>query len=187
MISGAVSGVALALSLTLSQPTTYEVHAEGMAMQACDDSRWEYEQPEEEIPIAFGESATKTYMPWRMVTNKQSIQYYVLRDGEAYTDEETGFRMVGDRVCIAMGTGYDYSPGDFINVNMESGETIHCILGDMKADVDTDDQNLYQKEDGSVVEIIVDYDYFSPGEYPKEWEGEIKSVVRVGNLYCSRE
>ena len=122
-------------------------------------------------------SATKTYMAYTAVTCKSSPQYKLLRSPEAHTDEVTGLRMVGDRICIAMGTFYASEIGTKINLVMANGSTVKCILGDIKSDMHTDPTHRYQRWDGSVAEMIVDYDYFSSTkQYPKELDGKIARV-----------
>lgn len=121
-----------------------------------------------------------TYMDWKKVTCRSSLQYWVLNDVNAWTNEMTGIRMVNDRICIAVGQGYGFIPGDMIDVYLTSGAVIECIIGDMKATNDCDITEKYQATDGSVVEIIIDDDYFnSTSQYPDELSGTIEKLVLV--------
>lgn len=121
-----------------------------------------------------------TYMDWKKVTCKSSLQYWVLNDVNAWTNEITGIRMVNDRICIAVGQGYGFIPGDMIDVYLTSGDVIECIIGDMKATTDCDITEKYQATDGSVVEIIIDDDYFSStSQYPDELQGTVEKLVLV--------
>lgn len=130
---------------------------------------------------AYGcKSYNFTYMDWHKVTCQSSSQYWILNSDNAWTDTATGIRMVNDRICIAIGQGYGYIPGDLIDVYLTSGDVIECIIGDMKANVDCDDTGRYQATDGSVVEIIVDTNYFSSTEqYPKALCGTVEKLVLV--------
>lgn len=107
------------------------------------------------------DSTVRTYMPYTAVTNVASEQYALLNGPAAWTDVETGLRMVGDRYCIAVGSGYSQKIGTKINLVLADGSIIRCITGDAKADEHTDSSHRYQKYDGSVAEFIVDYQYFN--------------------------
>lgn len=121
-----------------------------------------------------------TYMDWRKVTCKSAPQYHVLNAENAWTNEKTGIRMVDDRICIAIGLGYGFSPGDRINVHLTNGEVVKCIIGDMKAPMDCDETNRFQATDGSVVEIIIDGRYFySTKQYPDALSGTVETLTLV--------
>jgi hypothetical protein len=125
-------------------------------------------------------SANKTYMPYTLVTSKSSAQYKFLYSDACYTDPETGLRMSEGRYCIAVGTFYASKIGTKINLIMKNGSTVECILGDVKADIHTDETNRFQAVDGSVVEMIVDYNYFhSTSQYPEELNGGILRIEVV--------
>lgn len=107
-------------------------------------------------------STTRSYMRYTAVTSKTSPQYALLYGERAYTDPETGFRMVDGRYCIAVGSAYTQKIGTKIDLVMVDGTIIRCILGDCKADRDTDaETHSYCTGDGSVAEFIVDYEYFN--------------------------
>ena len=126
------------------------------------------------------DSSKKTYMGYDAVTSVTSRQWSILNDEEyAWSDTETGFRMFGDRICIAIGQRYAL-PGDKVDVVMKNGSIIKCIVGDAKAKLDTDETMSYQKYDGSVIEMIVDYTYFhGVSQYPKELDGAIEKIVTL--------
>ena len=63
--------------------------------------------------------------------------------------------MVDGRYCIAVASSYASTIGTKIDVVLESGKIIKCVLGDQKADADTDSMNRYHLTDGSYVEFIV--------------------------------
>lgn len=132
------------------------------------------EEPVEEIPVATaynvptGEKGchanTYTYMSYTAITDESSVQYGVNRLDGAYTDEETGMRMKecsyedDDYYYVAIGQGYGFYSGDYVRIFFADGTSIKAIVGDSKANCDTDPSNRYQKYDGSVVELIVDGD-----------------------------
>ena len=127
-------------------------------------------------------SYCKTYMPYTAVTDKSSKQYALLNSDAAWTNKKTGLRMIDDRICIAVGTGYCSKIGTKIDVVMESGDIVRCILGDVKADRNTDSTHRYHNEDGSVVEMIMDWDYFYGTEqYPSELDGRVSKIVIIND------
>lgn len=74
---------------------------------------------------------------------------------EAYTGKY-GIRMVDGRYCVAVGSRFGKKVGTKLDVVFKSGIRIKCIMGDQKADCDTDDTNSYHCSDGSYLEFIVD-------------------------------
>lgn len=115
------------------------------------------------VPDGVGvcNSRQRTYMGYTAVTSRTSAQYKLLNGPSAWTDEATGFRMVDDRYCIAVGSGYSKKIGTKIDLVMSDGSIIKCITGDAKKDDDTDSTHRYQRWDGSVAEFIVDWRYFN--------------------------
>ena len=95
----------------------------------------------------------KTYMNYKKITLKSSRQYK-MQKSIAYTNEQ-GLRMVNGRYCIALGSYYTTTIGQYVDVELENGKIIYGILADCKADKDTDSTNRIHK-DGSVVEFVVD-------------------------------
>jgi hypothetical protein len=95
----------------------------------------------------------KSYMSYKAITNKSSKQYGLQR--YAYTDC-LGLRCVDGRICIAVGTYYTNTIGTKLDVVMKNGAVIECIVGDIKANVDTDKLNRQHLADKSVIEFIVD-------------------------------
>lgn len=109
-------------------------------------------------------SDRKTYMPYTAVTNTKSDQYAYLNNKNTKTHSKYGIRMYDNRYFIAVGNGYltniSKKIGTKIDVELENGKILKCIVGDIKADKDTDNSNRFHKVDGSVIEFIVDYKIF---------------------------
>lgn len=132
-------------------------------------------------------SAVRTHMAYTKVTSRSSAQYALLNSEDAYTDKKTGLRMYQGRYCIAVGSGYTQKIGSKIDLVMEDGSIIQCVLGDCKADKDTDaETHTYCKWDGSVAEFIIDNEYFNtntthnPVNTALNQFGKIKKVVVIG-------
>lgn len=121
-------------------------------------------------------SSNITWMAYQAVTAKGSAQYKLLYGEDAYTDEETGLRMVDGCICAAIGTGWGTVIGDKFDVYMKNGNVFHCIMGDAKADIHTDElTHKYQAFDGSVLELIRDSGHEL--KYPDGMSGGIERIV----------
>lgn len=94
----------------------------------------------------------KSYMSYKAITNKSSKQYELQ---QLATTNNDGIREIDGRLCIALGTYYG-SVGDKIDVVMENGNILECIISDLKDDKHTNSTNQKHKVDGSVVEFVVD-------------------------------
>lgn len=67
----------------------------------------------------------------------------------------SGLRKVHGRYCVALGSYFSHNIGQYIDVVLENGTVIPCIIGDAKDDRDTSADNQLGV-DGSCVEFIVD-------------------------------
>lgn len=119
----------------------------------------------------------KPYTSWTAYTAKSSQQYKLQQIAHA---AENGIRAVTDpngieRYCIALGTawagGQPKHIGRCIDVYMENGAVLHCVLADVKRQEDTkNNANRYGRINNDILEFIVD-----TGKVPKE-------VIRTGNV-----
>ena len=134
---------------------------------------------EKDVP---SNNSFKSYMDADTITSRNTDQYK-LKD-KYVIDEQTGIWTVDERYCIAVGSYYTQSIGTYIDVVMENGSTLHCILGECKRNRDTDHTNR-QNPNGSVVEFIVNTSSM-PSMVRKmgncsyaceEMKGEIKSII----------
>ena len=124
----------------------------------------------------------KSYMDADTITSRNTDQYKL--KAKYIIDEQTGIWTVDERYCIAVGSYYTQSIGTYIDVVMENGSTLHCILGECKRNRDTDHTNR-QNPNGSVVEFIVNTSSI-PNMVRKmgncsyaceEMKGEIESII----------
>ena len=124
----------------------------------------------------------KSYMDADISTSRNTDQYKL--KAKYIIDEQTGIWTVDERYCIAVGSYYTQSIGTYIDVVMENGNVLHCILGECKRNCDTDYTNR-QNNNGSVVEFIVNTSS-TPSMVRKmgncsyaceEMKGEIKSII----------
>lgn len=99
------------------------------------------------------DSEFKTFMDYRKITSRTSDQYKLQTK---CTTTDTGLRVYNGRYCIAIGTAFNAKVGDFVNVELSSGEILDCIVADIKRDCDTDWTNMQVDFNGNVVEFVVD-------------------------------
>lgn len=98
-------------------------------------------------------NSIKSYMDYRCITSRNSRQYQ-LQVSAAYTGNY-GIRMVNGRYCVAVGSYYTTTIGQYIDIELENGNVIQGILADCKDDDHTDSTNRINPN-GSVVEFVVD-------------------------------
>jgi len=131
----------------------------------------------------------KSFMSWRCITSRSSMQWK-LQNWAAYT-APSGIREIDGRLCVAVGSYYNAPIGAYIDLIMENGATIKCIMADQKADEHTDPTHRWHSSDGSVGEFLVEKDalsqtvrqmgdisYVSP-----ELEGNISQIKVYDKVY----
>lgn len=103
-----------------------------------------------EVPVNTG---FKSYMPYTAITATGSAQYRLQQI--AYTGNY-GIRQVNDKYCIALGTYFTDKIGQELDLILENGTIIPCVLADQKANRDTDSSNRITLSNGCVAEFVVD-------------------------------
>lgn len=93
----------------------------------------------------------KSYMDADCITAKSTPQYKLK---SKYVLGNYGVWTVDGRYCIAVGSYYTTTIGTYIDLVMENGSIVPCILADCKADNDTDWTNR-QNPNGSIAEFVV--------------------------------
>ena len=95
----------------------------------------------------------KSYMPYTAITNKKSKQYKLqqIASTGAY-----GIRVVDSRYLVAIGTAFNAEVGTYIDLILEDGFVIPCIVGDVKSPRHTDSSNMITMHNGCVSEFIID-------------------------------
>lgn len=136
-----------------------------------------------DVPKAYTKRDFKSYEDYRDITSPTSPHYRLQRD-YAYTNSD-GIRMVEGRYCIALGSYFTTTIGQYIDIVLANGTIIPCILGDQKADAHTDKLHIAHSTDSSVVEFIVDkkvlpYKPKTMGSISysyEEWQSPVVQVV----------
>ena len=98
----------------------------------------------------------KSYMDYRCITSTSSLQYK-LQNIYANTGNY-GIRTVNGRYCIAVGSHFTSDIGQYLDLILENGTVIPCILADQKADIHTDSNNIVTMHNGCVSEFVIDSD-----------------------------
>lgn len=93
----------------------------------------------------------KSYMDHSSITCVDSPQYKLKQ--LAYTSDN-GVRAVNGRYLIAVGSYYTRNVGQYVDVILENGTVLECIVGDCKKDCDTKN-GCRLGADGGAVEFIV--------------------------------
>lgn len=99
-------------------------------------------------------SGFKSYMDYKYITATDSAQYQ-LQHSYAQTSD-SGIRTVNDRYCIAVGSYFTDDIGQYIDLILENGTVIQCVLADQKADAHTDRRNMFTNSNGCLSEFVVD-------------------------------
>lgn len=104
--------------------------------------------------VPNNKDSPKTYMDYRAITSKASEQYKLQQSEDVYTDEN-GYRRLGDKFMVALGSYYG-QVGTELTIGLDNGSEFEVILSDIKANIHTDDKNQKHLVDKSVLEFIVD-------------------------------
>lgn len=95
----------------------------------------------------------KSFMDYRTITDESSKQYE-LQDKYAYTGNY-GIRMVDGRYCIALGSYFTSEIGQYVDLVLDTGVVVPCVLADQKDDEYTDDMNVTTTHNGCMSEFVV--------------------------------
>lgn len=126
-------------------------------------------------------SKTRTHMSYKKVTSHCSMQYKVLNGANAWSSKYTGLRMVEDRYCVAVGLKYGVA-GDKIDLVMEDGSVVKAIIGDIKSNRNTDETHMFQRDDGSIVELVTDGTPYDVDRVPAVLKQHITRIVNVEGM-----
>lgn len=118
-------------------------------------------------------SSFKTYMPYTAITMKSSPQYKLVNNiyGDwVYTDENGFLRAYGERdfginddyYVIALGSYYGTNITTKYRITTNTGNIFYGILGDLKANCDTNSTHQYCPGNKDVVEFVVNSKKLNP-------------------------
>lgn len=138
-------------SFTESNPEQIESSSEveTLDVEETSEIEWVWYAPE------WYESTRMSYMDYRTITCEGTLQWELQNDGWTSTDPNTGIRMRGGRYMIALGQTFGLT-GTKVDVHLQNGASIPCILGDSKEWCDTLDGEGVIGADTGTVEFIVE-------------------------------
>lgn len=158
-ITGTQSGNKLTLELTYDGATVSNIKGmvgERSSFTAATTSKSANVKMKLPSKNSKANLSAQTFMSYTAVTAKNSDQYKLLNKSNA-TDAGI-YRKIGDRYAIALGSYYGSKIGTKYTVHFKqkngSKKVIQAVLGDQKADKDTDSKNQYHTVDGSVLEFV---------------------------------
>lgn len=121
---------------------------------------------------------TKSYEYASAITNKGSKAYELKSISET---DENGFLRYKERYLVAIGTHFNAPVGTFITITLENGEEIPAVVGDIKADKHTDQNNVYSMTCICATEFIVSESFkTSSGDVSSifpEWQSKVASIT----------
>lgn len=138
-------------------------------------------------------SQKMTFMDYRAITNKASNQYKFQQRDDVWVDEYGFLVQNSEWYVVAMGS-YWGKIGDKFIIRLENGETISCVLGDIKSDRHTDKFNYAHASDGHVVEFLIDSSssymkkvgmmkYGIVNKVFKQWDSKIAGICKVKEIW----
>lgn len=140
------------------------------------------------LPYNGNYGGFKSYESYTAITDKDSDQYAL--QTIAWTDTDA-FRRVDDYYLVAVGTYFEAPVGTAIDVVLENGTVIPCLVGDIKADEHTDSSYHIWSDNNCATEFIVDAlftDAKTTGDvssvYPA-WQSRVVSIKVYENNYLS--
>ena len=126
----------------------------------------------------------KTYMRYQYLGYQSwNRQGHLTRQTKAYTGKY-GIRMIDGRCLIALGSRFSTTIGTYIDVILEDGTVIPCMLGDGKSDAHTDPTHTYQKWDHSIVEFVIDSEMADYSDYRAKYpevQGNFTNVPELSS------
>ena len=134
----------------------------------------------ERIDIPEGLGTCFTFMDWQRITDVTSDQY-ALREEFGMNFDEEGFAKIKDRYVVATTSKFG-EVGTCLDVVMENGEIVQCVIGDVKNQKKDTDCNEWGHLQGQcVVEFVVDRSsWYTP-------DGEKGDHVNPGTNDCHPE
>lgn len=141
-----------------------------------------------EVPEGYGTEFS--YMGWQIINIVSSMQYK-LREQAGMNFDSEGFGIINGRYVIACTTTFG-QVGDYVDVYLENGIVLPCIIGDIKNQNNEGCNQWGHKEGKNVVEFIVDKNtWYGTHENPgtssnkPEWNSKVTKIVNGGSYFTN--
>ena len=180
----------------LTECTTVTIEEESAVLAGPSRSTEDLLKTAYEIPSSFVcpvTGRTLSYKGGKTIERSGKITYgrYGYINDLASPDQD-GFMKLDDRYLIAVGTKFDTMPGQYIDLVLQNGLVIKCIMGDAKADRDTDATNIFTYRSRCCSEFIIDEktirkDIYERGNASlkyRTWDSPVVEII-VYDLYHS--
>lgn len=118
-------------------------------------------------------SSVKTYMDYKKITNKSSKQWQFIHNS-GQINIVNGYLMSGEYIGVALGSYFGEIGSKFI-FTLEDGKEIKVIKVEEKAD-DHTINGCQQKWDKSVIEFVIDSDYFPKAKNGYVYSGNFNNL-----------
>ena len=92
-------------------------------------------------------------MSYKAISNTGSKQYKLQQVAQS---SYNGLRMVNGRYLIAIGTYFKADVGTYIDLVLQNGNVIPCVVGDIKSDEHTDSTRIFTSANNCCSEFITD-------------------------------
>lgn len=126
------------------------------------------------IPVCSN-SQTKTYMDYKMITDKTSKQWqYINASGRIKI--ENGYLMEDEYIGVALGSYFGEIGTKYI-FTLDTGKQIKVVKIEEKADAHTKN-GCQQKWDGSVIEFVIDSNAFEKSANGYVYNGNFNNVAQ---------
>ena len=181
-LAGTLIGSCILISQNHQSPEETEAHAEPLNYTTVPEYHTAILT---DLDVPAGDTAFKSYMSYKAITNKRSAQYMLQQD--CWTDKN-GLRRYDDKYVIALGSFYTESIGEEFKITLDTGKTFRAVVGDFKADRHTDRMNQYTPMDGRkcVIEFVVDTPSLDTTakkmgdiSYIRGFDGNIQKIERI--------
>lgn len=166
------------LAFTLQSNKLTDMPAAGITALIEDTEIPTIQCVEYTIPEYSGFKSFMSYKTFGKRSNQYKLQQLAVTD-------ENGFRRVNDYYVVAVGSFFNARVGQRIDLILENEEVIKCVVGDEKADKDTDISNIFSRNN-CMSEFVVDLKSledtvknrgdvsFFPNE---EWDSPVVKVI----------
>ena len=182
-----------AMLSSLAECTTITIEEENVVLagnqeQDAEVNKTVVSKTIHEIPSSFVHPVsgkTVSYKGGKTIERSRKITYGVSGYINALASpDEDGFMKLDNRYLIAVGSKFNTVPGQYIDLILANGVTIKCIMGDEKADADTDATNTFTYRSRCCSEFIIDdktirKDIYERGNASLKYFAWDSPVVRV--------
>jgi len=130
-------------------------------------------------PVTHG-TGFFSWMPYTAITYRNSRQFEMRQS--AVTGED-GLRRYNGQIKVAIGTGWGFSVGSEVYIILSSGTSFAAVVGDIKDDRHTCDQNKVTRNNGCALEFLICRRTIDPmviamGNVSRMgFEGELVSII----------